>query len=188
MLVKGGKKVNYSYFSNNMRVNGISSTIDTTVLDETSVLNTLRNTIMKKGKKSAANKVINNTLMLLRSSGVSRPLTLVARSIRVLRPLIETRPVKRGGQVLQVPTIIKKSRQYMLAVHWLVEAAKHRATKHDTGRHGLSYGIAQELRAICLDSMLPSKAMVYSEAMAKRNMLHKNANSHRVNIHRSSKR
>jgi ribosomal protein S7 len=181
-------RVNKGLYNNNMRINGwLVDTKDKTWYSEASVLNTLRNTIMKKGKKSVANKIVNNILMLLRSSGVSRPLTLVSRSIKALMPYIETRPLKRGGQIMQVPAIVTKPRKFMLAVHWLVEAAKQRGKKHSTGRHGMSYGIAQELRAICLDSMLPTKSMVYSEAMSKRNKLHKNANSHRVNIHLSKK-
>jgi ribosomal protein S7 len=160
--------------------------IDNLMVNEAIVLKALRNIIMKNGNKQAANKVVDNILMLLRSTGITRPIALICRSIDILKPVIETRPIKRGGQVRQVPTLIKTSRQYILAIQWLVIVSKRRVKSKDSGSngiHGLAVAIAQELRAIGLDSILPRRRMLYSESMAKRNNMHKNANMHRVNIY-----
>ena len=87
----------------------------------------LINCIMKRGKKSVAEKVFSGAMDIMEEKiqGVE-PLKALEQAIENVRPLLEVRPRRVGGATYQVPMEVSKHRGLALAIRWLLEAARAR--------------------------------------------------------------
>jgi small subunit ribosomal protein S7 len=78
------------------------------------------------------------------ASRVGDPMDVVLTAIEHAKPLIETRPVRVGGTIYQVPTPVPPARRQSLAVKWIVRAARDRKSPHK-----MSERLYKEVRASC---------------------------------------
>ncbi len=87
------------------------------------------NYVMKEGKKTLAQKIINSTFDILREKGYTNPEEVFDKAIANVAPKIECRPKRVGGSIFQVPTEVPPGRSFALAARWILAAARGKSGK-----------------------------------------------------------
>ena len=87
------------------------------------------NRIMRRGKKSLAEKIFYATLIKLEEKTGEKPLDIFQKAMTNATPLLEVKARRIGGSTYQVPIEVKADRGFALASSWLIEAAKKRGGK-----------------------------------------------------------
>nr|YP_009313155.1 Ribosomal protein S7 [Dermonema virens]SCW21409.1 Ribosomal protein S7 [Dermonema virens] len=86
--------------------------------------------ILKSGKKSIAQKIIYQTLELIRERSDSDPLHVLEKAVRNATPLVEVKARRVGGSTYQVPIEVRAYRGTNLALRWITHFAKERSGKY----------------------------------------------------------
>jgi len=84
------------------------------------------NKIMKRGKKSLAERIMYNAMDLIQQRTKEEPREVVELAVRKVMPLLEVRPRRVGGATYQIPLEVRPSRQVSLAMRWILNAARAR--------------------------------------------------------------
>ena len=84
------------------------------------------NYIMKKGKKSVAQKIVYSCFDIISEKTKQDPLEIFDKAIKNISPSLEVRGRRIGGANYQIPYPVRAERKYALACRWLIEAAKKR--------------------------------------------------------------
>ncbi len=87
------------------------------------------NGIMRRGKKSVAEKIFYNALDAIKEKTHSDPLKTFKQAMDNVKPLIEVRPRRVGGATYQVPVEVRPARKIALAIRWIIDFSKQRAEK-----------------------------------------------------------
>ncbi len=87
------------------------------------------NNIMKRGKKSVAERILYGALDLIQERAKEDPLKLFEKSVSNTKPIIEVKSRRVGGATYQVPTEVRPERRTALAIRWLINYAKERSEK-----------------------------------------------------------
>jgi small subunit ribosomal protein S7 len=87
------------------------------------------NRIMRRGKKSLAEKIFYATLLKLEERTGEKPLEIFQKAMTNATPLLEVKARRIGGSTYQVPIEVKADRGFALASSWIIEAAKKRSGK-----------------------------------------------------------
>lgn len=101
------------------------------------------NVVMRRGKKSVAEKVIYGALdEILRRSKKSQGesikdsaplrkivLEMFEKAVSMVKPTVEVRSRRVGGATYQIPVEVRMDRQIALAMRWIVKAASKRGDK-----------------------------------------------------------
>lgn len=155
------------------------------VSEETKRVEKRRNTLIKDGKRSVADKIRENCGQYLYEQGFLKVLRVTFSSrittvLTELKPVVETESVKRAGQVYQVPQPLKEGRSQMLAIRQVLEGAKKRAGNgiRRSEARALERVAAYEDRKISSPDTKPT-----STAVEKRNERYRQVKSNRVNAH-----
>ena len=90
------------------------------------VISKFINYIMKKGKKSLAQKIIYGSFEIIKEKTKKDSLEIFELALKNVGPLLEVRPKRIGGATYQVPIEVKRERRLALAIRWIIEAAKAR--------------------------------------------------------------
>jgi small subunit ribosomal protein S7 len=87
----------------------------------------LTNTIMERGKKSIAVKIVTEAFAIV-SDKLQKgdPVDCLTAALENCRPKLEVKSRRVGGATYQVPVEITFERQQSLGIRWLVEAAYNR--------------------------------------------------------------
>lgn len=85
--------------------------------------------IMAKGKKNLAQRIIYQTLTIIKKTTKKDPLIVLNAALENIKPKLEIKSRKVGGARYQIPIVVKEDRQVTLALRWLVTAAKKRTEK-----------------------------------------------------------
>ncbi len=126
------------------------------------------NCVMKDGKKSVAQKVFDDALVLIEQRIGEPPLGVFEKALQNIKPSVEVKSRRVGGSTYQVPTEIKTSRQTALAIRWLLTHSRKRSEK----------GMANKLAAELMDA--------YNErggAVKKKEDTHKMAEANKAFAH-----
>nr|YP_009314589.1 Ribosomal protein S7 [Liagoropsis maxima]SCW22843.1 Ribosomal protein S7 [Liagoropsis maxima] len=86
--------------------------------------------ILKSGKKSIAQKIIYNSLELIKDRSTSDPLHILEQAVRNTTPLVEVKARRIGGSTYQVPIEVRAYRGTNLALRWITKFAKERSGKN----------------------------------------------------------
>ena len=97
------------------------------------------NVIMRRGKKSIAEKAIYAAFDAIQKKSNENPIELFHKALQNVRPLVEVRSRRVGGANYQIPTEVPAERGQSLALRWLVNATEERSERN------LSERIAGEL-------------------------------------------
>ena len=99
----------------------------------------LINYVMRRGKKSTAERVVYGALEEIRSKMNEDPIEVLVRAIDNMKPRVEVKSRRVGGATYQVPVEISRNRQLALALRWLVQFS--------SGRRGVRFqrAMAMEL-------------------------------------------
>ena len=87
------------------------------------------NRIMRRGKKSLAEKIFYSTMTKIEERTNETPMDLFQKALANATPLLEVKARRIGGSTYQVPIEVKADRGFALASSWLIEAAKKRHGK-----------------------------------------------------------
>lgn len=87
------------------------------------------NRIMRRGKKSLAEKIFYATLTKIEEKSGEKSLDIFQKAMTNATPLLEVKARRIGGSTYQVPIEVKADRGFALASSWLIEAAKKRSGK-----------------------------------------------------------
>jgi len=84
------------------------------------------NTLMERGKKSVAQRIVYGALEQIGKKVAGDPLEALQRAIDHVRPQLEVKSRRVGGATYQVPVEVSPDRQVTLALRWLRDFARAR--------------------------------------------------------------
>lgn len=84
------------------------------------------NYIMRRGKKSIAQKVVYEAFDNVSNKLKQDPLDIFDKALKNIGPSLEVRGRRIGGANYQIPFPVRAERRFALASRWLIEAAKKR--------------------------------------------------------------
>ena len=87
------------------------------------------NYVMKKGKKSVAQKVVYRTFDVLEKKYKQDPLKTFDAAIQNVGPQLEIKSRRIGGATYQVPREVRGDRKQALAFRWILLAARSKKGK-----------------------------------------------------------
>lgn len=87
------------------------------------------NRLMRRGKKSIAEKIFYSTLDRIKEKTNEDALEVFQKALTNATPLLEVKARRIGGSTYQVPLDVKADRGMVLGSTWLIEAAKKRSGK-----------------------------------------------------------
>lgn len=90
------------------------------------VLTKFMNSIMRDGKKSAAERIVYGALDRIEDKAKTDPVELFHQALENVSPAIEVRSRRVGGATYQVPVEVRTDRKKALAIRWLISAARGR--------------------------------------------------------------
>jgi small subunit ribosomal protein S7 len=90
------------------------------------------NRLMKQGKKNLAYNIIYTTLQQIKKKLDTQeksalPLEVLEKAVSNVQPTVQVKPKRIGGSVLQVPLEVKPTKGTVLAIQWILIAAKKRS-------------------------------------------------------------
>ena len=90
------------------------------------------NSLMRKGKKSTAERICYGAFDLIQARVNDDPLKVFRAALDNVKPVVEVKSRRVGGASYQVPVEIRPVRRVALAFRWLQEYSKARAGKSMT--------------------------------------------------------
>lgn len=87
------------------------------------------NHVMKRGKKSVAEKIVYGALDAVSKNSSTDPLEIFEKALENIAPMVEVKSRRVGGATYQVPVEVRPERRNALAMRWLVEHARARSEK-----------------------------------------------------------
>lgn len=87
------------------------------------------NYIMKKGKKSVAQKVVYGCFDIIKEKTKQDPRHVFSKALKQVSPLLEIRGRRIGGANYQIPYQVRGDRRFTLGCRWIIGAAKARKGK-----------------------------------------------------------
>ena len=126
------------------------------------------NSVMKKGKKSVAERIVYSTMEQVKQKAKEDPLKMFEKAVDNVRPSLETKSRRVGGATYQVPIEVSVNRATSLAVRWILRFAAERPGK----------SMIEKLSAEIMDA-----AYNRGGAIKKREDTHKMADANRAFAH-----
>jgi small subunit ribosomal protein S7 len=89
------------------------------------------NTLMWRGKKSVARRILYTAMDMLAEREQSvPPLEVVKSAVEHVKPSVEVKSRRVGGSTYQVPVEVRPERRQSLALRWLIQNAAARGGKN----------------------------------------------------------
>ncbi|HCO53704.1 30S ribosomal protein S7 [Pelagibacterium nitratireducens] len=98
------------------------------------VVSKFMNSLMKDGKKSAAESIVYGAFEVVEERTKQDPIQVFHGALENIRPAVEVRSRRVGGATYQVPVEVRTERQQALAIRWLIDAARKRGEQTMVGR------------------------------------------------------
>jgi len=86
----------------------------------------LINRILKSGKKTIAESIVNGAFDIIKAKTNEDPLVIFEKAIRNASPVVEVKARRVGGSTYQVPVEIGGFRATNLALRWLIKYSDQR--------------------------------------------------------------
>ncbi len=87
------------------------------------------NYIMRDGKKSVAESVVYNAFDDIQKQTKQDPVKVFEKALENAAPAVETASRRVGGANYQVPIEVRPDRKFVLAVRWIIQAARNKKGK-----------------------------------------------------------
>jgi small subunit ribosomal protein S7 len=97
------------------------------------------NYIMRRGKKSTAEKIVYDAIDIIEKKTGQNGLEVVRKAIENVKPVLEVTSRRVGGATYQVPIEVRADRRLALSMRWIITYAKQRP------EHTMAEKLAQEL-------------------------------------------
>src|SRR3981081_1270693 len=88
------------------------------------VLTKFMNTLMSRGKKSVAERVVYGALDEVQSKLKQDPVPAFHEALENVKPAVEGRQRRVGAAPYQVPVEVRPERRQALAIRWIIQAAR----------------------------------------------------------------
>jgi len=126
------------------------------------------NYLMEDGRKSAAEKVMYNALKLVKEKVKVEPLAVFEKALENASPIVAVVSRRVGGANYQIPEEVRPERKFMLAAHWIINAARAKKGK------SMAEKLAEELEAAYQNegAAIKKKQDVHRMAEANRAFAH----------------
>lgn len=83
--------------------------------------------ILKSGKKTLAQKIIQQTFQIIKERTKEDPISIFEKAVKNASPLVEVKAMRVGGSTYQVPVEISRFRATNLSLRWIVRFSRERA-------------------------------------------------------------
>jgi small subunit ribosomal protein S7 len=90
------------------------------------VLTKFMNSVMKHGKKSAAELIVYGAFDQMEAKAKQNPVEMFHQALENVMPTLEVRSRRVGGATYQVPVEVRVERRQALAIRWIITAARAR--------------------------------------------------------------
>jgi small subunit ribosomal protein S7 len=87
------------------------------------------NKVMLHGKKSVAEKIVYDAMLIVEEKTGSEPLATLKRAVDNIKPPLEVKSRRVGGATYQVPVEVRPRRANTLSIRWLVDFSRARREK-----------------------------------------------------------
>ena len=94
---------------------------------ESRLISMLVNRVMKDGKKSLAYKIVYQTMDQIAAKTEKDPIQVFEEAIQNAKPFVEVKARRIGGAAYQVPLEVNTERGTVLALQWVLAAARNRS-------------------------------------------------------------
>ena len=121
------------------------------------------NRLMRKGKKSLAERIFYDALDLATKKTNQPGLSVFKKALENVRPILEVKPRRVGGATYQVPVEVRPGRSTALGMRWIISFAKGR------GEHSMAERMAAELIAASKNEGASIKKREDTHRMAEAN-------------------
>ena len=128
----------------------------------------LINCVMRKGKKTVAQRIVYDALELIKQRANDDPLKVFKKAIENVKPALEVKTRRVGGANYQVPVEVNRNRQTSLGLRWIIGYAQERGEK----------SMVEQLAAELLDA-----AANKGGAIKKRDDIHRMAEANKAFAH-----
>jgi small subunit ribosomal protein S7 len=132
------------------------------------VLSRFINKVMLQGKKSVAERICYEALVLVEAKSGRDPMDVFTQALGNAMPLVEVRPRRVGGATYQVPMEVRPDRRQAMAMRWLINFARQRP----------GHSMEEKLAAELMDA-----ANNLGNAIKKREDTHKMAEANKAFAH-----
>jgi small subunit ribosomal protein S7 len=126
------------------------------------------NTVMTRGKKSVAERIVYGALDLVEEKSKQEALKIFDLALQNVKPKLEVKSRRVGGSTYQVPVDVRPERSTALGMRWLVLYARERGEKT----------MVEKLAAEILDA-----SQNRGNAVKKREDVHKMAEANKAFAH-----
>lgn len=82
------------------------------------------NQLMKKGKKTLARKILNQTIQQIEKNTQQDPIQIIEQAILNIVPAVEIKARRIGGAVYSIPIELSSERGISVAIRWLIGCCK----------------------------------------------------------------
>lgn len=126
------------------------------------------NYVMKDGKKSTAEKLVYTAFDKIKEITKEEPMVVFERALENTMPLLEVASKRVGGANYQVPREVRPERRFVLALRWIIGAARAKKGK------GMADKLAEEIIAASKNegSAIKKKLDMHRMAEANRAFAH----------------
>jgi small subunit ribosomal protein S7 len=83
--------------------------------------------ILKSGKKTLAQKIIQDTFNLIKERTNEDPIKIFEKAVKNASPVVEVKATRVGASTYQVPSEVSSFRATNLSLRWLVRFARERS-------------------------------------------------------------
>ena len=86
----------------------------------------LTNRILKSGKKTVAENIVNGAFEIIKTKTNEDPLMVFEKAIRNASPVVEVKARRIGGSTYQVPIEVNSFRATNLSLRWIIQYSRQR--------------------------------------------------------------
>ena len=87
------------------------------------------NCLMHEGERSVAQKIVYESLELIKERSKDDPLKVFKKALDNVKPALEVKTRRVGGANYQVPVEVNRNRQNSLSLRWIIDYARARSEK-----------------------------------------------------------
>ncbi len=121
------------------------------------------NYVMRKGKKSTAERVVYGAFDVIQKKHTKEPLVVFEQALENAGPTVEVKSRRIGGATYQVPHEVRGPRRFFLACNWILAATRGKKGKPMAER------LAEELLAAANNEGSAIKKKLDTHRMAEAN-------------------
>ena len=82
--------------------------------------------ILKSGKKTVANNIVNGAFEIIKTKTKEDPLMIFEKAIKNASPVVEVKARRIGGSTYQVPIEVNAYRATNLSLRWIIQYSRQR--------------------------------------------------------------